>query len=81
MYITNSLLVWSKVSIFLKLQLLFNSKIDRKKRFYFAWSVSSRLYPDYLTAKLNKLFETLFAKKAHLLSGWVQLNISCCLQI
>ena len=33
MYITNSLLVWSKVSIFLKLQLLFNSKIKRKKYF------------------------------------------------
>lgn len=33
MYITNLLLVWSKVSIFLKLQLLFNSKNKASKMF------------------------------------------------
>ena len=44
MYITNSLLVWSKVSIFLKLQLLFNSKIDRKKRFY----LPGLFHPDFV---------------------------------
>lgn len=45
MYITNLLLVWSKVSIFLKLQLLFNSKNKASKMILLFSAVHANFIP------------------------------------